>query len=264
MVIKRPGNLGEQSAPDAAKPSVVAAPDAKAQPATAGDPRASGLIAHIQGAMEHQKAVLAREMHDELGGLLVGAVMDLAWAEQHLSAPPEELRQKLQRARQSLSAAIDLKRKLIEELRPTLLDNVGLFAALRWHLQASCKRLGVPCAIHLPEDERRFLPHVPIALFRIVQEALAVIVARKPAAGAEFRMTIDRRWVTITLGGSVAAAPAETDPGSGAESHYLAAIEQRVASLGGEFHHQHDAAAGTRISARFPLEHTLQSTAAAT
>ena len=56
---------------------------------------ASSLIEHIQGVMEHQKALLARDLHDELGGLLVGAVMDLAWAEQHLSAPPAELKQKL-------------------------------------------------------------------------------------------------------------------------------------------------------------------------
>src|ERR1700730_5543593 len=72
------------------------------------EPGASSLIAHIQGAMEHQKALLARELHDELGGLLVGAVMDLAWAEQHMSAPPAELKQKLVRARQTLAAAIDL------------------------------------------------------------------------------------------------------------------------------------------------------------
>src|ERR1700730_11303739 len=100
-----------------------------------GDPAASAssLIEHIQGVMEHQKAVLARDLHDELGGLLVGAVMDLAWVEQHMSAPPAELKQTLVRARQTLAAAIDMKRKLIEELRPTLLDNVGVFAALRWH-----------------------------------------------------------------------------------------------------------------------------------
>jgi signal transduction histidine kinase len=132
---------------------------------------ASSLIEHIQGVMEHQKALLARDLHDELGGLLVGAVMDLAWAEQHMSAPPAELKQKLLRARQTLAAAIDMKRKLIEELRPTLLDNVGLFAALRWHVQAACKRAGIACIIDVPEDEQRFLPNVPIALFRIVQEA---------------------------------------------------------------------------------------------
>ncbi len=256
MIIADPDNPGEGRAADPEQ-----TPGASAQPP--GSPPASGLIAHIQGAMEHQKALLARELHDELGGLLVGVVMDLAWAEQHLAAPPEELKQKLLRARQTLSAAIDLKRKLIEELRPTLLDNVGLFAALRWHVQAACKRVGAPCTIDVPEDDLRFLPNIPITVFRIVQEALAVIVARKPVTGAEFSVLTDGPWLTVQLRSSAAAAPLDADPGSGAETHYLAAIEQRVASLGGEFHHEHDADVGTRISARFPLANTVVDSGAA-
>ena len=224
-----------------------------------GDPAASasGLIEHIQSVMEHQKALLARDLHDELGGLLVGAVMDLAWAEQHMSAPPAELKQKLLRARQTLAAAIDIKRKLIEELRPTLLDNVGLFAALRWHVQAACKRAGATCIIEVPEDEPRFLPNVPIVLFRIVQEALAVIVARKPVASAEFTVTVDRRSVAILMRSDAAGEPSEEEPGINADIHYLAAIQQRVASLKGEFHHDYLPAVGTRIAVCFPLEHAI-------
>jgi signal transduction histidine kinase len=235
------------------------APDDRAPDYGAGDPAtsASGLIEHIQGVMEHQKAVLARDLHDELGGLLVGAVMDLAWAEQHISAPPAELKQKLVRARQTLAAAIDIKRKLIEELRPTLLDNVGLFAALRWHVQAACKRAGIACIIEVPEDERRFFPNVPIALFRIVQEALAVIVARKPVASTEFTVTVDRRAVAILIRSDAAGEPSVEEPGINTDVHYLAAIQQRVASLKGEFHHDYVPAVGTRIAVRFPLEHTI-------
>jgi signal transduction histidine kinase len=216
---------------------------------------ASALIAHIQGVMEHQKAALARELHDEFGGLLVGAVMDLAWAEQHLSAPPAELRQKLVRARQTLAAAIDLKRKLIEELRPTLLDNVGLFAALRWHVQAASKRAALICRIQVPEEERRFLPNIPIALFRIVQEALAVIVARKPSA-AEFSVGIDRSTLVVHLNTERDSDPADppTHEAAAAETHFLAAIEQRVASLGGEFQSTFLPSGDRRITATFPLE----------
>jgi signal transduction histidine kinase len=221
------------------------------------DTAASRLIEHIQGVMEHQRALLARDLHDELGGLLVGAVMDLAWAEQHLSAPPAELKQKLVRARQTLAAAIDMKRKLIEELRPTLLDNVGLFAALRWYVQAACKRAGTTCILDIPEDERRFLPNVPIALFRIVQEALAVIVVRQPVASIEFTVTVDRRAVTISTQSAAAGEPSEEESGINTGVHYLATIRQRVASLKGEFHHDYIPAEGTRITVRIPLEHTL-------
>jgi signal transduction histidine kinase len=229
--------------------------DASFEVADVHEPEVSGLIAHIQSVMEHQKALLARELHDELGGLLVGAVMDLAWAEQHLTAPPAELRQKLIRARQTLATAIDLKRKLIEDLRPTLLDNVGLFAALRWHVQSACTRAGLTCIIRVPDDERRFLPNIPIALFRIVQEALAVIVARKPTACAEFSVTINQKTLEIAVRCAAASAPDEA--AAGTDVHYLAAIEQRVASLGGEFRSSHLESGGTSITAQFPLENTL-------
>jgi signal transduction histidine kinase len=261
-----PGDHGAERDPAAGeRPPRNGAPgDPAAGDPAAGDPAAGGpaasassLIEHIQGVMEHQKAMLARDLHDELGGLLVGAVMDLAWAEQHMSAPPAELKQKLVRARQTLAAAIDMKRKLIEELRPTLLDNVGLFAALRWHVQAACKRAGTTCLIDVPEDERRFLPNVPIALFRIVQEALAVIVARKPIASTEFTVTVDRRAVAIVIRSDAAGGPSGEEPGINTDVHYLAAIQQRVASLKGEFHHDYIPSVGTRIAVRFPLEHTI-------
>jgi signal transduction histidine kinase len=203
--------------------------------------------------MEHQKALLARELHDELGGLLVGAVMDLAWVEQHITGSTPDVKQKLVRARQSLASAIDLKRKLIEELRPTLLDNVGLFAAMRWHVQAACKRAGTRCEIQVPDEEHTFLPNIPIVLFRIVQEALAVIVAPKPLKSAAFIVKSDGRHLTVDIRNDTAAEPSGDD----ADVHYFAAIEQRVAFLGGEFHHVHVSGSGAHITARFPLDKML-------
>lgn len=216
------------------------------------------LIEHIQTFAEHQKALLARELHDELGGLLVGAVMDLAWAEQHLSAPPLELKQKLTRARQTLSAAIDLKRKLIEELRPTLLDNVGLFAALRWHAQSTCKRIGLACVIHIPEEESRFSPNIPIALFRIVQEAFAVIVA-PPAASAELNVALGQRALSIQLSNEATTSSSTNESKSDSDfrGFSVAAVGQRVAALGGEFKLLHLAAGGLNMTASFPVESVL-------
>jgi signal transduction histidine kinase len=219
----------------------------------------SGLIAHIQNATEHQKALLARELHDELGGMLVGAVMDLAWAEQHVSGPPLELKQKLTRARQTLSAAIDSNRRLIEELRPTLLDNVGLFAALRWHVQAICKRANIDCTIHLPEEERRFLPNIPIILFRIVQETYALIIAAGHIASSEFDITIDR--LTLIMRIVTKAPPTPTAAAEGIESHFLSAIEYRTAALGGSFERTTLPAGDVRLQAAFPLEGILPGTA---
>jgi signal transduction histidine kinase len=213
-----------------------------------------GLIAHIQAATEQQKALLARELHDELGGLLVGAVMDIAWVEQHVDTPSAELKQKLTRARQTLSAAIDLKRSLIEELRPTLLDNVGLFAALRWHVQALCSRAKIPCTIRLPEEEARFVPNTPINLFRIVQEAFALITEGDRIANVDFAVTVADQvlTMTITTGASATAASASEE-----KTHAVEAIAYRTAMLGGKFKYDNGAPGVTSMTASFPCERTF-------
>jgi two-component system sensor histidine kinase UhpB len=227
------------------------------------DAAISGLVAHIEARAEHQKESLARELHDDLGGLLVAAVMDLAWTEQHLAAPISELQQRLARVRQSLAAAIDMKRKMIEELRPTLLDNVGLFAALRWHIRAVCQPLGVTCIAHVPDEELRFRPQASIALFRIVQEGLANILSQAATTSATLTITVARRALTVRLvsNGAVdddAARSAETAGLSeGAEPYDVASIRHRAATLGGDFRFNHPPAGGAHMTARFALDKTL-------
>jgi len=214
-------------------------------------PSSSGLIEHLQAATEHQKASLARELHDELGGLLVGAVMDLAWVEQHMASESAELRQKLTRARQTLAAAIDLKRSLIEELRPTLLDNVGLFAALRWHVQAICDRASILCKIRLPEDERRFAPHTPINLFRIVQESFALIKEHGLVSQVDFTVAANERELTIKIVANADLLPKDAPQHSNANP--LEAIAYRATVLGGRFDYAPGAGAAT-MTAVFPVE----------
>jgi len=214
-------------------------------------PGSAGLVAHVQTHNEQQKALLARELHDEMGGLLVGAMMDLAWAEQHLSAPVVDLKSKLVRARQTLATAIDLKRRLIEELRPTLLDNVGLFAALKWHIQGACTQFGLTCEIHVPEYEPRFPPDVPIALFRIGQEALDLALADRTTVSAEFAVHITKNVLTFEI--STTAPPALLEAHLNSDSYPLAAVRHRVSALGGQFEIAYRDTGGIQLKATFPL-----------
>ncbi len=78
--------------------------------------RVEGVISYLHSSTEQEKAALARHLHDDLGGLMVGALMDIAWAEEHLSPLSTECHAKLSRARNSLRCAIDMKRRVIEEL----------------------------------------------------------------------------------------------------------------------------------------------------
>ena len=149
------------------------------------------LSTHLQSVAEREKAGLARELHDELGGLLVGARMDISWAEQHLGGEHPDVNLRLQRVQQSLSAGVDLKRRIIEELRPTLLDNVGLFAALRWQLKETCGTAGIKCVESYPDEEPRFTSEAAIALFRIAQEAFTNILKHSEAKSVDVTLIID-------------------------------------------------------------------------
>jgi hypothetical protein len=129
----------------------------------------TALSTHLQGVSEQEKSALSRELHDELGGLLVAARMDLSWLQQRLPTSDPSIEQRFKRIHESLSAGVDLKRRVVEELRPTLLDNMGLFAALRWQFKETCRRAGLKCTETIPESEpqiqsrrrHRRVPHCP-------------------------------------------------------------------------------------------------------
>jgi len=135
----------------------------------------NSLASHLQSSIEAERSQLTRELHDDLGGLLVGALMDLAWVEARVESP--ELQTKLRRAHDALRAAVDLKRNLIEGMRPTLIENVGLYAAIRWHFTKFCTETALQCTIELAGPEPTLIPSVAIAIYRIAEEALRLIAA---------------------------------------------------------------------------------------
>ena len=167
---------------------------ATAQPA--GDPHQQSVrdltdaLEQSQRDIEEEKLALARKLHDELGGLLVGAIMDIGWIAQQ-SGHCELVREKLARATGLLRTAIDMKREVIENLRPTLLDNVGLFATLRWHLKASCNAAGVPYSENFPPSEMSFPSDLKIAVFRIFQEALKYVLSYGAAREVDLEVIED-------------------------------------------------------------------------
>ena len=166
------------------------------------------LSTHLQSVAEQEKASLARELHDELGGLLVGALMDISWADQHLAETEVDMKQRLRRIHQNLASSIDLKRRIIEELRPTLLDNVGFIAALRWQLKETCARAGLKCNEYFPSEEPKLNPDAAIALFRTAQEAFGNLIKHSGAKTVDVALDIDDDTVVFRI----------TDDGKGISS----------------------------------------------
>jgi signal transduction histidine kinase len=220
----------------------------------------TALSTHLQGVSEQEKSALSRELHDELGGLLVAARMDLSWLQQRLPTADPSIEQRFKRIHESLSAGVDLKRRVVEELRPTLLDNMGLFTALRWQFKETCRRTGLRCTETIPENELRFSPDAAIGVFRIAQEALTNILKHSEAKSADLFISMDRDTFTLRV----------TDDGKGipsgrlatSTSHGLASMRHRIAGLGGTWDLGSPSSGGTVVTARIPLARMLPQNAA--
>ncbi|MDP9011527.1 MAG: histidine kinase [Pseudomonadota bacterium] len=148
-------------------------------------------VNHLQLLIEQEKTALAREIHDDLGGHLIATAMDLAQLRQRFIGFDPVALEKIERATSSLNAAVDMMRRVTEELHPTLLDNVGLFAALRWQIKHMCHRSSIACREILPEAELRLRPATAITLFRVGQEALILAENQMDATHVDFEITVD-------------------------------------------------------------------------
>jgi signal transduction histidine kinase len=213
------------------------------------------LSTHLQIVAEREKASLARELHDELGGLLVGARMEISWIEQHLAGNDPDIRLRLNRVLQDLSAGVDLKRRIIEELRPTLLDNVGLFAALRWLLKETCASAGLKCVESYPEEEPRFKSEASIALFRIAQGAFSNILRHSAAKSVDISLDMDDETLLMRIADDGVGIPSARFNAIG--SHGLASMRHRVRALGGRLDVRSPASGGTMLVVQIPTANAV-------
>ena len=216
----------------------------------------TALSTHLQGVSEQEKSALSREVHDELGGLLVAARMDLSWLQQRLPNSDPGIEQRFKRIHDSLSAGVDLKRRVVEELRPTLLDNMGLYTALRWQFKETCRHTGLRCTEAIPEAELKFNPEASIGVFRVAQEALTNILKHAEASAADLSIEVSETTFQLRV----------SDDGKGvlrerldtSTSHGVASMRHRVAGLGGTLELNRAPGGGTVVTARIPLLNMLQ------
>jgi len=211
----------------------------------------SDLSNHLQVVREDEKAKLARDIHDELGGILVSAKMDVAWVEERLAKEHPAYASKLARAQSALDDGVDIKRRIVEDLRPTLLDNLGLGTALDWQVHEICDRSGLQCTIETPDDDSTISPVIAIALYRIVQEALTNIVKYARAKNVSVEMLVGGDEISLVIDDD-GIGISESDQAN-LLAHGITGMRQRVLAFRGEFSIRRRQEGGTRIEVSVPL-----------
>jgi len=214
------------------------------------------LARHLQHVQEEERARLSRGLHDELGGILLAARMDVTWMERHGPGEDASVKPRLERLRKVLDQGIELKRRVVEELRPTLLDNMGLLAALRWQSEETCKRANLRCTESYPDEEPRLSRAAAIALFRVVQEALANVAKHAKASNVEITFEIANQEVILTVHDDGVGA-ATTDLAR-PRSHGIAGMRHRINVLGGRLDVSPGPGRGTTVQVRVPLENVTE------
>jgi signal transduction histidine kinase len=206
----------------------------------------STLSTHLLRMMESERSQLAKELHDELGGLITAAKMDMAWLQAHIGGsldPASE--EKFRSVVQMLNQAMTLKRRVVESLRPSLLDHFGLPVALRSHFDENCGRAGVEYVATLPDEILDLEPAAQLTLFRVAQEALTNLLARGSAKHVELVIEPEGDCYQMTVG----------DDGSAmdlAQQRALVGMRHRVMGAGGRLEIEVAAGQGNRITAWVP------------
>jgi signal transduction histidine kinase len=208
----------------------------------------SALSNHLQSLAEKEKSTLARTLHDELGGLLTAAKMDLSWLQSRVDTPAYQ--ERLAQLGSVLDEAMSLKRRVVEDLRPSLLDHFGLATALRAYVDSACAKAGLQADIHVPEDCGPIPKEIAIALFRIVQEGLSNIIRHAGARRVRLDLTSDGANYAFTLSDDGSGFD-QKDPGA-PWPHGIMGMQQRVRALGGRFLLESNSGTGTTLSVSVP------------
>ena len=189
-------------------------------------------------------------MHDELGGLFVASKMDLDWVARRVPAGDEALKSKLAQVSTALDAGLAIKRRLVERLHPSILDHLGLYAALQWQLEELCTAAAVRGIARLPDEDPGFSAESGIVLFRIEHDA----IARALGASATTLVELEARIADGNFEMSIADDAREPALAPSAPARpWSWALSHRARGLGGSCTIEARPAGGTRVLVRVPV-----------
>jgi len=208
------------------------------------------LSAHVQSLREEERKRISREVHDELGQTLTAIKMDLAWTIKNLSRDQESLREKMRSTLRLVDETVQSVRRIASELRPGVLDDLGLAAAIEWQVQEFQTRTGIDIQVRMPPEDIPLAPDCATTIFRIFQEVLRNIVQHAHATQVHVRL--------MSSAGMVILETRDNGKGisdrqiSNPQSLGLLGMKERVLLLGGHFAIHGEEGKGTTVIVEIP------------
>lgn len=186
------------------------------------------LAQHLQTSIEMERAAIAREIHDDVGGSLTALKFDLAWIARHSSSP--QVVSRVQSAVETVSHAVEASQRIMHNLRPAILEQ-GLAAALHWIALRFERRTGVECHIRLPRQPLELPVGVPLVAYRTAQEALTNI--SKHAQATRVRMDLALAGGVLSLEIADNGRGLSKEDLAKARSFGIRGLHERATTVGG-------------------------------
>lgn len=186
------------------------------------------LDAGLQVAGELERAAIAREIHDDVGGSLTAIKFDLAWIDRHATEP--EVRRRVGAALETVSSAIDASQRIMHNLRPAILEQ-GLVAALQWMTARFERRTGIEAGLRIGDEHLALPPGVPLVAYRTAQEALTNVSKHALATRVDIELSLGSGVLTLEIrdnGRGIAPGDLAKERSFG-----IRGLHERAATVGG-------------------------------
>lgn len=218
------------------------------------------LLHKVISAQEDERKRIARDLHDQIGQTLTGLVMQIGGAEATLTDDQKTVKRQLADLGESASGAVEEVRRMMSDLRPSILDDMGLESAVSWYTDNHLEREGINVVLDLQRTETPLSPNVEISAFRVFQEAITNVIKHADASHVHISLAYDENRVkgTIEDDGNGFLLSAVQTGADGGWAVGLLGMTERVSLLGGSLLIDSSPGRGTTVNFEIPLEGTAR------
>ena len=210
------------------------------------------LSSRLSEIREEERKSIARELHDQVGQALTALKLDLEWTRGQVEAgAPPEMRKRFAAMDALLEQTLDTTQRISATLRPAILDDLGLPAALRWQASEFTQRTGVACETRLPDVAPPLAPATALALFRILQEALTNVARHAGAKKVRIALALEGLSALLTVADDGRGIAPEVL--SRRTSLGLMGMRERALAFGGTLELSAEPGGGTMVAVRVPV-----------